>query len=242
MPLRRCAYRRTAPVTVAPDDVGGGVADGNGRGTAGGGSVSEFGGEDAPEQQPARRGWAGLALVDRFLIPILTALLAVGATYVGANLANEGALTTQREQIAEDRAAADRERRAETYVTFLAKATTYSGTVAPVASCLDRGLLAEPLIATGIPDDDPRLRCAVRVADFGMARNEFQNARNAVFLYGSQPAEDAAGQLAGALPPAVGSYVPEDARRFAPDRFAALYSDFNRVVCEDVQTDPDRRC
>lgn len=187
-------------------------------------------------------GHRGLQVGDRYLIPILTALLAFGATYVGATTANKGAAATSRAQIQEEREKADRDRRAETYVEFLGKATTYRDTVEPVVRCLDNGLLAEPPVGTNIPASDPRLKCSIQVAEFGTARNEFQDARNAVYYYGSQEAEDAAGFLAGALLPAVGNYILEDARRFAPDRFGALYSEFNRVVCDDVQTDRERRC
>jgi len=192
--------------------------------------------DESPPPPPERPGWAGLALIDRFLIPILTAMLAVGATYIGATLANEGALTTQREQIAEDRPATDRDRRAETYLAFLDVATDYAYSVDGSFEC---GARENPPGSGTVPLSD---ECNANLAAVGPARTDFQNARNLVYYYGSQEAQDAAGLLAATLPPAVGKFDPDTFEPVDLDAFGAQYREFNRIVCEDVQTDPARRC
>lgn len=168
----------------------------------------------------------------------MTALLAFGATYVGANLANNGALTTQREQIAEDRAATDRDRRAETYVDFLTKASVYAYAVDEASTCVSR----ETAERTDGGSTALSPECSASLAGVATPRSEFQQARNLVFYYGSQEAEDAAALLAGTLPSAVGKFEDLTFGTIDFDRYGQRYHEFNKVVCRDVQTDPDRRC
>jgi hypothetical protein len=167
--------------------------------------------------------------------------LAFGGTYFGAKTANDGAAANQQRMIDEERAKVDRDRRAATYIDFLDKANDYAYTVAAVAVCSQKVIDARPPGDTAPVTFGPS--CSAELSSIQSKRHDFQGARNKVFYYGSAEAESAAQELASALPPAVGGRVedPIDVR-VDLDRFGRLYSEFNRVVCRDVQTDPRRTC
>lgn len=83
---------------------------------------------------------------------------------------------------------------------------------------------------------------SISLAGVTTPRSEFQAARNLVFIYDSQEAEDAAALLAGTLPSAVGKSEKVTLRPIDFNRYGQRYREFTRIICRDVQTDPDRRC
>lgn len=171
-----------------------------------------------------------------YVIPILTALLAGFATWLGADVAGDATLAAQQQQIAEARATADRTKRAEVYVRFLDRASDYAYVADDAATCVlaaRQGGSSEQAVST---------ECADEMNAMLTPRSVFQASRNQVFFFGSEAAEQAAGLVAGAVPDAVGLVGPEDYGRVNFDLFEQRYSEFNRVVCRDVQTDPSRRC
>lgn len=171
-----------------------------------------------------------------YVIPVLTALLAGGATYLGATIASDATLTTQREQIIENRQVVERNKRAEVYLSLLDKATEYAYAVDGAVACVERETAGRNGAAALSRE------CSANLAGISTPRSDFQRARNLVFVYGSQEAEDAAGLLAGTLPDAVGTLDGGISGRVDFDLFGERYRQFNRVMCRDVQTDPARRC
>ncbi len=188
---------------------------------------------NAPDASPVR---TRLASLDRIVIPVLTALLALIATYLGAAVANSGAAANQREQITENRAITDRERRTETYITLLNSATEYAYAVSETFECIARenqsNELLEPLSSN----------CNATVNSVITARSDFQEARNFVYIYGSREADDSAAQLAGTLPAAVGQFDESAFRPVDFDMFTSQYRAFQLIACREVQTDPGRSC
>lgn len=200
----------------------------------------------APEPetlQPATRSpdrWQVLINV------VLGAILALGASLVTTWVQLDAATTSQQAQFAEEAAREQRVKKAEVYIAFQDAANAYGNATEVARSCIVRAReAAAPDVQVVTLDEG----CVDSIGKIAPARYEFQSARNQVFFYGSQAAEDQARAIAAYLPPAVGgdpeSGLPELDSEFATfDRqtFSALYRQFNEIIRCEVPVEPRSNC
>lgn len=206
--------------------------------------------DDDTDEPPARDGgqkadrWGKLLAAG---VPTLLAgLIGVGGTIAGGYLQIHAAAQTQQAQTAEQRAEQARDKRADVYFAFLDAANKYSYTVENVRDCITEARDSRPPGATSY---EVGPGCVTYINQLAPARQEFQAARNKVYVYGSDEAEQRARAIAAYLPNAVGgdpkSGLPpfdEDMFNFDGDVFNELYKLFQGTACREVPAEPRANC
>lgn len=134
-------------------------------------------------------------------------------------------------QIAETRAAEERSIRADSYLTLLDSAHTYSQRTADLMT----------LVRTtgGAPEAVADLPASPVLGDWLDARAAFQENLNRVYVYGSEKGWKATLELAGALPYAQGNEI-----EFVDvaAEFSTAYREVLRVMCEEATVSPRHEC
>jgi hypothetical protein len=185
---------------------------------------------------------------DRFSViaTALVGIVGVVGTLAASCIQVDAQLQNQQAQFAEQRAKEERDKRATVYLGFLDKADLYANATESSRACFNRAREAAG------PDSrsfEIGPECSRTIGTLAPTRHGFQGARNQVYVYGTQAAEDQAGLIAGYLPPAIGgqpeSGLPELGTKFNNfDRleFRQLYQDFQVIICREVPAQPRTAC
>jgi hypothetical protein len=215
-----------------------------------------------PPPEPTR-----LTLLDRMIIPLLTALVAFGASYLAATIGAD----TQQITLAEQRRKEDRDKRSEVYMAYLDALTDYAPLFHAATTCLrdsaPSGLLTS--IPTKCQDalaTDPKplrqLKLAYNRVQVLGSINVIQKVylvHEAILVFvpeeqhstASQPPEDPNlpvlvpnSPRSSTVPPPPPPPPPtpaEKAKEFEA-KYRAAYGDFVNAMCADLSVDPGARC
>lgn len=166
----------------------------------------------------------------------------MGAFY-GAQIAYRSSQEAQQNQIREERAKIERDKRADAYLTFLDAATGYTARWISVAiQCRDPewGVLIIPHPPTNQDPNSPENRkqaeveqCISTNSDLAQARERLDNARNVVYIYGSDDANFIADKVAAETLREAASQTS-----FFTSK-TETYKEFQRLMCKEVP--PNRR-
>ena len=179
-------------------------------------------------------------------ITALAGIVGAVGGFAGSSLQVDAQLQNQQAQFAEQRAKEERDKRATVYLDFLDKANLYANATESSRACFNR---AREAAGPNARSFEIGPECSKTIGTLAPTRHGFQGARNQVYVYGTQAAEDQAGLIAGYLPPAVGgqpeSGLPElgtDFNNFDRLQFRKLYQDFQVIVCREVPAQPRTSC
>jgi hypothetical protein len=188
----------------------------------------------------------------RLAIITVLATAAVGivgviGTVWASKLSVDASIRNQDVQIKEQRAKEDRDRKADVYLNFQETSNKYTTAINAAKTCILAARDATPVGATSYSVGP---ECVKDLNDVAPARYSFQGARNRVFVYGSQEAEDQARRIASYLPSARGvdashgGLPPLDDSFFNYDDavFDVMYRAFNRIICQEVPPEPRKGC
>lgn len=180
------------------------------------------------------------------VVAIIAGVVGIVGALSGSAVQIYGAARNQEAQFAEQRAKEDRDRRADVYLKFLDAANKYSVATVRTRDCILKARDSRPPGSTSYSLDGT---CGKNVSDLAPSRQEFQGARNRVFVYGSEEAERQARVIASYLPNAVGgdsvTGLPpfdDDLFNFSDDQFNEMYRAFNAIVCREVPAQPRATC
>jgi hypothetical protein len=201
-----------------------------------------------PPPEPTR-----LTLLDRMIIPLLTALVAFGASYLAATIGAD----TQQITLAEQRRKEDRDKRSEVYMAYLDALGDYAPIFYAATTCFRASA------TSGLPESTPT-KCREALAADPKPFRQLKLAYNRVHVFGSINVIQKMGLVHEAIlvfepvdehstasdPPPAESNLPkppppltpgEVAKRFEAN-YRAAYGDFVNAMCADLSADPGHRC
>lgn len=161
-------------------------------------------------------------------VPLLIGLAAAGAAYFGAQSGANATLEAQEQQLTAQQNQTVRTQREQVYEQYLKSADAYE-----VASSERYSQCAGDTT------------CPVNVAGWQSARFNYQGALNAVYVYGSNEAVRYTLLISAAMPPSLG--IPSNYGNVAPgkvneDLFVSAFQGFQRMMCLEVNPDPQDAC
>lgn len=192
-----------------------------------------------------------LSAWERIGIPVAVAVLALLGSFTATTLANNTATENQRALFAEERASAEREKRADVYFAFLSAVEQYVRRASILNTCLASSTLPVTLLPEG------RLSgCTSQINDISEAATAVTKALNEVYVYGSNAANEHASAIADALLVGeanlnAGDAEPPDRQGkpariisfpFHKDQYLRHVAEFRRVVCREVPANPRSGC
>lgn len=199
------------------------------------------------QDQPENGRWKW---VKDIIVPTLVAVVALAGTFLGSLQANNSSRETQRNQFNEERVKADRDRRADVYLKFLAAAYTYhSKLVSLVSACppfpdvLPNRSAEDHNKAVGIH----HLCVTQEEAKATTEAEAFRSAQNEVYIFGSDEASDIAQELGRAFPDS----VSPGRKPLAPGEIPAYigradfgdpYAEFQKMACREIPATPRSKC
>ncbi|MEV0843625.1 hypothetical protein AB0I55_29280 [Actinocatenispora sera] len=177
-----------------------------------------------------------------FLGNVVVALVALVSAGIGGAISGitsheslQAQLKTERAQLDDQHATADREHRATVYKAFIDDANTYQLASDDVTNWLDvHKTTFKKGATTNLPASFNKI-----VSHWLSTRHDFQGSVNDVYVYGSPEAWSAASLLAGTMPPATGKIV---IRAVTYPAYNDRYNDFLTVMCQELPAQPRGSC
>lgn len=175
----------------------------------------------------------------------LVGIIGVIGTIWGSHISVDASIRNQDLQANEARAKEDRDSRKEAYFDFL-KATHKYGTSAWNSSKCFRpnGYSVNSKGELVYLDDD----CPELMKQLSTAGADFDAARNKVFVYGSESAEEQAKSISDHLPATNAIGLLMEGRNvlvletFSLDEFNRLYLQFDAIACREIPAEPRKTC
>jgi hypothetical protein len=169
-------------------------------------------------------------------LQVRVALIGVLGALLGAVVGGAVAIIVQRDQLNEQRQEAARVQRAGVYSGFLDAADQWSGAVSSVFDTCPREIIEAR-------KKGRKPSCRFNIKGFDSARSGFQNAINAVYVYGSYRAVAASKAVAMTLPSTADIRLQR--LTLAPvnvAKFASAWNNFQRIMCQEASAEPRANC
>lgn len=205
------------------------------------------------EEKPATQ----LAWVKDVAVPAIVAIVALVGSYFGATLAYKGTQEAQRIQISEERAKVERDKRADVYLKLLSAAAKLGAEAGQLSyECGRLHIQDHPASPATPPDGESEhkankqrqqleyLKCMWSNDHLKGPIQEFLDAQNSVYIYGTTEAIVAVNRIAIELD--LG--LTNNEKQKSPlvnsvfDLQSAAYMAFRQVLCKELPSNPRPEC
>ncbi|MFD8492582.1 hypothetical protein [Amycolatopsis sp. NPDC059657] len=180
-------------------------------------------------------------LLDRVMIPMLVAVLAVAGSAVGSFTANLGNAANQRSQFAEQNAREDRAKKTEAYSTLIDAASAYFEAASTANTCVRMNRFLKP-------NDSVLSFCPEQITSAKALYPAYTAATSKVVIYGSEEAYRLSAEMGRLLAKTYPTFqVGTNGIEFAAVRverreYDVPRGDFIKMMCHELPAVPRRNC